>query len=133
MSDQDSGTAPDLTGNDSAEALPDTPQTISILGLEDSEPGRPDRWTLKRPDDWRLGRAEVPLDTFRQRVTGFVDSMRDVITGIPEALGKYQLDQVTVSAEVSAKGQISLLGSGGELAGKSGLTFTFTRQADSDD
>lgn len=133
MSDQDSGTAPDLAGNDSAEALPDTPQTISILGLEDSEPGRPDRWTLKRPDDWRLGRAEVPLDTFRQRVTGFVDSMRDVITGIPEALGKYQLDQVTVSAEVSAKGQISLLGSGGELAGKSGLTFTFTRQADSDD
>jgi|SRR5689334_4341139 len=132
MSDQHSGTAPGLPGSNSGETLQATPQTISILGLEDSEPGRPDRWTLKRPDDWRLGRAEVPLETFRQRVTGFVDSMREVITGIPEAFGKYQLDQVTVSAEVSAKGQVSLLGSGGELAGKSGLTFTFTRQADPD-
>jgi hypothetical protein len=132
MSDQRSGTAPELLGNDTGETPYTAPETISILGLEDSEPGRPDRWTLKRPDDWRLGRAEVPLEIFRQRVTGFVDSMREVITGLPEAFGKYQLDQVTVSAEVSAKGQVSLLGSGGELAGKSGLTFTFTRQADVD-
>jgi hypothetical protein len=132
MPDQHSGTAPDLPGNDAGEALHATQQTISILGLEDSEQGRPDRWTLKRPEDWRLGRAEVPLETFRQRVTGFVDSIGEVITGIPEAFGKYQLDQVTVGVEVSAKGQISLLGSGVELAGKSGLTFTFTRRVDSD-
>ena len=31
MSDQDSGTAPDLPHNDSAEARHDAPQTISIL------------------------------------------------------------------------------------------------------
>ena len=121
-----------MSDHDAGDNVDAAPQTISILGLEDSEPGRPDRWTLKRPDDWRVGRAEVPVETFRKRVNGFVDSMRDVITGIPDALGQYQLDQVTVSVEVSAKGQISLLGSGGELAGKSGLTFTFTRHDSSD-
>lgn len=104
------------------------PETISILGLEDSDPGHQDRLTLRRPEEWRLGRVEVPLDVFRRRVTAFLGSMNNVITDLPEKFGNYQLDEVTVSVEVSAKGQISLLGSGGELAGKSGLTFTFTRR-----
>jgi hypothetical protein len=107
-------------------------QTVSILGLEDSDPGRTDRWTLKRSEEWRLGRAEVPVDVFHARVNRFLEAMRGVIADVPAAFGKYQLDQVTISAEVSAKGQISLLGSGGELAGKSGLTFTFKRRAADD-
>jgi hypothetical protein len=133
MSVNSPGPPPDPAGEQTDAGAPAAPETISILGLEDSEPGRSDRWTLKRPGDWRLGRAEVPLEVFRQRVTGFLDSMRDVITGLPGSFGQYELDQVTLSAEVSAKGQISLLGSGGELAGKSGLTFTFTRRADADE
>jgi hypothetical protein len=101
---------------------------IRLLALEDSDPGRVDR-SLKRPQDWRLGRAEIPVDVFRDRVSGFLESMRQVITDLPQAFGGYELDQVTISAEVSAKGQISLMGSGAELAGKSGLTFTFTHRA----
>ena len=108
-------------------------QMVSILGLEDSDPGRTDRWTLRHPEEWRLGRAEVPVDVFQARVTRFLESMRGVIAEVPAAFGNYQLDQVTISAEVSAKGQISLLGSGGELAGKPGLTFTFTRHATGDE
>jgi hypothetical protein len=113
----------------SGQAADTEPTTISILGLEDTERGRPDRWSLKRPDEWRLGRAEVPLDVFRERVHGFLESMKDVISGVPERFGEYQLHEVTVSAEVSAKGQVSLLGSGGEIAGKAGLTFTFVRES----
>jgi hypothetical protein len=112
-------------GPQSAEVTGDV---VSVLGLEDTEPGRPDRWTLKRSEDWRLGRVEMPVDVLKSRVSRFLDSMREVITDLPAAFGRYELDQVTISAEVSAKGQISLLGSGGELAGKSGLTFTFTRR-----
>ena len=51
--------------------------------------------------------------------------MGSVLDGVPAAMGDYRLEQVQISAEVSAKGQLSLLGTGGELAGKSGLTFTF--------
>jgi hypothetical protein len=130
MTDQQPDPAPIRPGNNDSETIPTDPETISILGLEDTDPGRVDRLSLKRPEDWRLGRADVPLDLFRQRVTGFLDSMRDVISGLPEAFGNYELDQVTISAEVSAKGQISLLGSGGELAGKSGLTFTFNKKTE---
>jgi hypothetical protein len=100
---------------------------IRVLGLEDTDPERPDR-SLKRPQDWRLARADVPVDVFRQRVIDFLDSMRTIIADLPQACGGYELDQVTVSAEISAKGQVSLLGSGGELAGKAGLTFLFTKK-----
>jgi hypothetical protein len=101
---------------------------IRVLGLEDSDGHRGDRLSLKKPAEWRLGRSEIPVDEFRRRVVTFLDSMRDIIADLPDSSGGFRLDQVTVSAEVSAKGQISLLGSGGELAGKAGLTFTFTRR-----
>ncbi|WP_331741643.1 hypothetical protein [Streptomyces sp. NBC_01006] len=97
---------------------------VRVLALEDPD----DRSLFKKPQEWRVGRTEIPVDLFQQRVTGFLDSMRKVITELPYSCGRYELNQVVVSAEVSAKGQISLLGSGGELAGKSSLTFTFTRR-----
>ena len=40
-------------------------------------------------------------------------------------------ETVSVTAEVSAKGKVSLLGSGGELGGKGGITFTFKRSTSS--
>ncbi|MFD3725070.1 hypothetical protein [Streptomyces sp. NPDC058671] len=98
---------------------------VRVIGLEDSGD---DRSLFRRPQEWRIGRAEIPVDVFQHRVTGFLDSMRSVIAGLPVNCGDFYLNEVTISAEVSAKGQISLLGSGGELAGSSSLTFTFTRE-----
>ncbi|MFB7469233.1 hypothetical protein ACFCZ1_38070 [Streptomyces sp. NPDC056224] len=105
------------------EPKPDETEVIRVLGLEDGD----DRSLFRRSQEWRLGRAEVPVEVFQERVSGFLDSMRSVIAALPANCGDFQLNEVTISAEVSAKGQISLLGSGGELAGSSSLTFTFTR------
>ncbi|WP_030208240.1 hypothetical protein [Streptomyces sp. NRRL S-87] len=104
---------------------PDGPAVVRVIGLEDGD----DRSLFRRSQEWRLGRAEVPLEVFQERVTGFLDSMRSVIGALPAHCGDFELNEVTISAEVSAKGQVSLLGSGGELAGSSSLTFTFTRRA----
>lgn len=104
-------------------------RVVRVLGLEDSE--RTDRALgFKKPEEWKLGRSEIPVDTFRHRVTEFLDSMREVVSSLPTNYGGYRLDQVTFNAEISAKGQISLLGSGGEVAGKAGLSFTFNRSVD---
>ncbi|MFE2703231.1 Pepco domain-containing protein [Streptomyces mirabilis] len=100
-----------------------SPDVIRVLGLEDGD----DRSLFRRPQEWRVGRVEIPIDVFEHRVTGFLDSMRSMIAGLPMNFGEFRLNEVAISAEVSAKGQISLLGSGGELAGSSSLTFTFTR------
>jgi hypothetical protein len=104
----------------------DDDHVIRLLALEDAE-ARTDRATLKRLEEWRLARTQIPTDLFRQRVANFLASMREVITALPDAYGDYSLDQIQISAEVSAKGQLSLLGSGGELSGRAGLTFTFNR------
>lgn len=101
------------------------PGVVRILGLEDND----ERALFRRSQDWRLGRSQVPADVFRQRVTDFLDTLRPVLASLPEGYGAFELNDVTVSAEVSAKGQLSLLGAGGELTGTSSMTFTFTRKS----
>ncbi|MEF9906995.1 hypothetical protein V4Y04_28640 [Streptomyces sp. P9-A2] len=59
-------------------------------------------------------------------------AMHDVLTSLPRHAGGFSLNEVTFSAEVSAKGTVSPLDSGGELADKAGLTFTFTREPTGD-
>jgi hypothetical protein len=105
-------------------------QTIRVFGIDDTDTGRADRSLFKRRDEFRYGRGEIPVEVFRRRVEHFMTAMQDVISGLTTAAGDYYLDQVQVNVEVSAKGQLSLLGTGGELAGKGGLTFTFKRQAE---
>jgi hypothetical protein len=97
---------------------------ITVLGMEDED----DRSLWWRPDEVRYGREVVSARALAERVEEFVDSMRTVLARLPEAVGQYEVDQITVAAEVSAKGKVSLLGSGGELAGKGGLTFTFKKR-----
>jgi len=106
-----------------SESLSDN-QEIIILGMEDED----DRSLWWRADEARYGREIVSARALADRVEEFVNSMRTVLGELPEVVGQYEIDQITVAAEVSAKGKVSLLGSGGELAGKGGLTFTFRKR-----
>jgi hypothetical protein len=99
---------------------------ISIFGLEDSE-GSKDRGLFDRLQNLRYGRQKVDVDVLKQRLNDFLSCIQDVVQGIPDTLGDYTLDTITLAVEVSAKGQVSLLGTGGEIAGKGGLTFTLKR------
>jgi hypothetical protein len=69
----------------------------------------------------------VSAEDLRNRVSSFLDSMGDVVAKLPGGFGDFTMDTVTLTAEVSAKGQVSLLGTGAEVAGKGGITFTFRR------
>jgi len=109
---------------------PDAAGTISVLGLEDTDRGRTDR-SFRRLEEWRAARTEIPAQELQSRLGEFVTTMRDVIASLPQKAGEFQLNEVTFSAEVSAKGTVSLLGSGGELAGTAGITFMFTRGQES--
>lgn len=101
--------------------------SIRVFGIDDNEEGRVDRSLFKKGDEFRYGRADIPIDVFKRRVETFMAAMGEVIGGVAAKAGDYSLEQVTVSVEISAKGQLSLLGTSGELAGKGGLTFTFTK------
>jgi hypothetical protein len=100
-------------------------ETISVFGLDDPD----DRGFLFHRDDVRYTRGEVAATELETRLRTFVDSMRGVLDVIPGALGAYQLDTVELKLEVSAKGTVSLLGSGGEVGGTGGITLTLKRRA----
>jgi hypothetical protein len=53
--------------------------------------------------------------------------MDNVLNGLPHALGEYKVDEIEISLEVGAEGELSLLGTGGKLTGTSGITLTLKR------
>jgi hypothetical protein len=97
--------------------------TITIFGLEESE----DRGLFDRLQDLRYGHGEVDAETLKERLGRFLQTMQELIQSVPGKLGEFTLDTITLTVEVSASGQVSLLGTGGQVAGKGGLTFTLKR------
>jgi hypothetical protein len=75
----------------------------------------------------RYGRAAIDALELERRLRQFLEAMKEVVQKVPEHYGEYKLETVSFTAEISAKGAVSLLGSGGELSGKGGITFTLKR------
>ena len=44
-----------------------------------------------------------------------------------QSVNKMQLEEITLSVQVNAKGELGILGTGGELGGSGGITMKFTR------
>ena len=99
--------------------------TISIFALEDTADG--DRGWIKR-DSAKYERAEIPTTAFSERVGQFLTSMSEVLSKARSDVAGFELHEVTVTAEVSAKGTVSILGCGGEVAGKGAMEFKFVRR-----
>lgn len=99
----------------------DAPQVLSVLGYEDVE----ERGLFTR----QVARNVIDVETLGNQVQAFMDAMAEIIGKLTKEVGNYHMETIAVTAEVSAKGQVSLLGTGGEVAGKGGLTFTFKRAA----
>ena len=95
------------------------PQAVSVLGYEDTA----ERGIFTR----RIARNLIDVEKLGNEVAAFMEAMEEIIGKLSEEVGRYQMETIAITAEVSAKGQVSLLGTGGEVAGKGGLTFTFKR------
>ncbi len=105
--------------------MSDEASTINVIGIDDEQADR----SLWSRDSAELTRRPVPADRLRQELADFTSKLDVMLGAIPEAVGQLCLDTITVSAEISAKGSISLVGiGGGELAGKGGISFTLKRR-----
>jgi hypothetical protein len=71
---------------------------------------------------------ELPVEILAENVNVFLGQVERMLEKAPETVGKFQFTEFTVSAEISAKGGLVLLGSGVEVEGKGGLTFKFQRK-----
>lgn len=102
--------------------------TIRVLALEDEDPAVRERafWSRK-PAEVKLERTEVDAKQLKQRLDAFLNQMEEILANLPQKTAGLALDSVSFSVEVSAKGSVSLLGTGVEMAGKGGITFTLKK------
>lgn len=78
---------------------------------------------------WFERRAQVSPETLQINLKSFLESMETAIKGIPGAMAGYSLEEISLTLEVGAKGEIGLLGTGGELSGKGSISLKLKRSA----
>jgi hypothetical protein len=69
----------------------------------------------------------VSTSRLRDNLTEFLSNLGVVVGGAPERFGRFELDQVEISAEVTAEGDIHLLGIGGKAGVQGGVKFVMKR------
>jgi hypothetical protein len=75
-------------------------------------------------------RQRVPLDAvaLKTQMKGLLQVVSEVFDQASTQSG-LQLDEVELSVEINAQGQVSILGSGGSLSDKGSIKLTFKRAA----
>ncbi|WP_448573963.1 Pepco domain-containing protein [Trichothermofontia sp.] len=81
--------------------------------------------TVRRGSD---GLKELKVSELAENVQAFLNHIGVILEKAPEKVGEFSLTELSVSAEISTKGQLILLGSGVEAGAKGSLTFKFQRQ-----
>jgi hypothetical protein len=103
---------------------------ILVYGWDDTQDGE-DRIFGINSNVATYARDAVSPDKLRVHLESFVSSMKDVLTAVPKAMGNYQIDQVSFTVQVSAKGTVCLLGMGGGAVGATGgIQITLKRRDD---
>jgi len=80
------------------------------------------------PEVTTIVRKRVPLNSavLKTEMSGLLQMVGDVFNQANHQTG-LQLEEVELSVELSAEGQVSIMGSGGKLADKGGIKLKFKR------
>lgn len=70
---------------------------------------------------------ELPVELLSTNVNIFIGQLGQIVDNVPPALRSYDLEEISFTAEVTGRGELSLLGSGVSVEAKGGLTFKFKR------
>jgi hypothetical protein len=110
-------------------------QSQTPSGARDGRDVGPQFGDAKRELVGRLqGRVAVPVERLKQQVNQLVGMVglvfdqaeREVEQKQPER--RLQLEEIELTVEVNAEGQLGILGSGGKAGGKGGIKLKFTRK-----
>lgn len=74
------------------------------------------------------GPIQLDVAVLSDNVQRFMQQVERVLAKAPSTLGEFRFDEVELHAEISAKGTLSLLGTGGEGGATGGLKFVFRRE-----
>ncbi|MBD2337315.1 hypothetical protein H6G64_09955 [Calothrix sp. FACHB-156] len=73
-------------------------------------------------------RLPIPVDTLKQQMAGLMNVVAEVFSHATknQCLG-IELDEIELSVEVNAEGQVSIIGTGSKVGGKGAITLRFKR------
>jgi hypothetical protein len=71
--------------------------------------------------------VEISPDVLEAQLTEFLAKMDRIVQKLPKLVGQFHLDEVELSVEITGKGTVAFLGTGGELGSTGGLRFTLKR------
>jgi hypothetical protein len=75
------------------------------------------------------GRVAVPVERLKQQVNQLVEMVGLVFDQAEQQVERrLQLEEIELTVEVNAEGQLGILGSGGKAGGKGGIKLKFTRK-----
>jgi hypothetical protein len=75
-----------------------------------------------------IGRTEIVTpETLKDNFKRFIDNMSTALEGLPGTLAGFSIEELELAVEISAEGELKLLGSGAKLAGKTGITLKLAR------
>src|SRR5881275_3321303 len=75
------------------------------------------------------GLKQLKVEELSVNINLFLEQMGSLLERTPEKLGKFHFEEFEVYAEVTGKGTLAILGSGGEVGATGGLRFVFRRAA----
>lgn len=71
--------------------------------------------------------TKLMVDVFSENVNIFISQMDEVLEKTPNNLSTFQFVEFEITAEVNGKGQIVIMGTGGEVGITSGVKFIFRK------
>jgi hypothetical protein len=74
------------------------------------------------------GPRELEVEVLSDNMSQFLTQIGSTLEKAPEDVSGFKITEFEVSAEISADGRLSLVGTGIGVAAKGGLTFRFQRQ-----
>jgi hypothetical protein len=78
----------------------------------------------------RGGRAkQLKVEELALNINLFIEQIGNILEKTPDKVGNFHFDEFEVSAEITEKGSLAILGTGGEVGATGGLKFVFRRSA----
>lgn len=82
----------------------------------------------REPGEAVRGRTLVKAEQLKREMSEFLDAMQEVLEQAERPKSKMRLEEIEISIEINGEGQVSLLGTGGKVGGKGGMTLKFKRK-----
>jgi hypothetical protein len=75
----------------------------------------------------RIVESRVSIELLQANLGGFLETIRELLANQATRAGAFELDEIALSVEIGADGELKLLGSGVGVHGTSGLQLTWRR------